>query len=529
MARRRSRSGASRPVALLTTRERLLALLVIAAALGLAAAATSLSRDTASTDSGVDTTRNGLASALSAQAAPVLTALRRQAVEVAGRLPSSGLSSDTAAPRLTWVTDASGKVISTSPAAAALLGRRRAPLRVGTGGAVGPPVRDPLLGGDAVIASAPLPGNRAVSMAFPTGLVGGLTAPPLALAGTTAAVIAPDGTTAGPGAAAERRPADPDLLAAARAGRARPTTGALRFTGQGGVPRSGSVRLLGDGWVAVAEGPLPDASRARNRRTALTALAWAAAALTLVGLLLAARVLRRNNRHAEAVQTAVLAVTGHELRTPLTSILTTAQTLSRGWQRLKDEQREELVGTIARAARVLDRLVERLLHAGRLAAGERMEMAPRPTAVDAVVQRLLDDLQPTAPLHDLRLETHPDTPQALADPRALAQVLGHLLDNAVKFSPDGGQVLVTLAKEGRVHPRVRIEVQDEGVGLPSDRTRMFRPFGQSAQVDTRGAEEGGVGVGLSIVKNLVEAMSGSVQAEPYPGGSRFIVRLPGVD
>jgi two-component system sensor histidine kinase ResE len=101
-----------------------------------------------------------------------------------------------------------------------------------------------------------------------------------------------------------------------------------------------------------------------------------------------------------------------------------------------------------------------------------------------------------------------------------------LLDNAVKFSPDGGQVLVALAKEGRRHPRVRIEVRDEGIGLPSDTSRLFRPFGQSGEVNTRGAEEGGVGVGLSIVKNLVDAMDGSVHAESSPGGSRFIVRLP---
>jgi signal transduction histidine kinase len=259
----------------------------------------------------------------------------------------------------------------------------------------------------------------------------------------------------------------------------------------------------------------------------LHALTWAAAAITLLALLLAARIIRRNSGHAEAVQTAVLTVVGHELRTPLTAILTTSQTLARGWGRLKGEQREELVGTITRAARVLDRMVERLLHAGRLAAGESMEMALRPTAVDAVVQRLLDDLRPSTPLHDLRLETHPSTPEAIADPRALAQVLGHLIDNAVKFSPGGGRVLVTLSREGRRRPIVRIEVQDEGVGLPSDRSRLFRPFGQSGQVNTRGAEEGGVGVGLSIVKNLVDAMGGSVHAESHDGGSRFVVRLPG--
>jgi signal transduction histidine kinase len=539
MAWRRSRVRASRRPTLFTGRDRLLALLIVAAAVGVAIAASVVGRGSTSVDQGaVDTTRIGLATALRAQASPVLSALRRQAVDIARRTAAGTLATDNGAPRLTWVTDARGRVTETSPAASALLGRIRPPVRAGAAGAVGPPgqdplladaVADPVLGGGVVVASAPLPGGRAVSLAFPAALVGGLTAPPFSSAGTTAALIAPDGTTAleSDGAAGGRQPADPELLAAARAGRAHPSTGALRFTGQGGVPRSGSVRPLGDGWVAVAEGPVPDQSAAQARRTVLHALTWAAAAITLLALLLAARIIRRNSGHADAVQTAVLTVVGHELRTPLTAILTTSQTLARGWGRLKGEQREELVGTITRAARVLDRMVERLLHAGRLAAGEGLEMALRPTAVDAVVQRLLDDLRPSAPLHDLRLEIHPGTPEAIADPRALAQVLGHLIDNAVKFSPGGGQVLVTLSREGRRRPMVRIEVQDEGVGLPSDRSRLFRPFGQSGQVNTRGAEEGGVGVGLSIVKNLVDAMGGSVHAESHDGGSRFVVRLPG--
>jgi signal transduction histidine kinase len=522
---RESRIRASRRTALFTTRDRLLALLVVTAAVGLAVAATSISRDDEPVVD-VDTTRQAMASAISAQASPVLVALRRQAVDIARRTTTADLRSDADAPRLTWVTDARGTVTSTSPAAAAMLGRQRAPLHVRAAGAVAAPVRDPLLGGDVVVASAPLSGGRSISVAVPAALVGGLTARPITAADTTAALIAPDGTTS---TATGRAPADPDLLAAARAARTHNTTATLRFNGQGDVPRSGSVRLLGDGWVAVAQGPLPDSAPGRHRRTALTALAWAATAITVLALLLAAGIVRRNRRHAEAVQSAVLSVTGHELRTPLTSILTTAQTLSRGWSRLKDDQREELVGTIGRAARVLDRLVERLLHAGRLATGEGMEMNPRPTAVDALVQRLLDDLRPTAPLHELRLETEPGTPEALADPRALAQVLGHLLDNAVKFSPDGGPVLVTVGKEGRRHPRVRIAVLDEGVGLPSDTSRLFRPFGQTAQVDTRGAEEGGVGVGLSIVRDLVDAMDGSVHAERAATGSRFVVRLPGAD
>lgn len=519
---RRGRSGRerTRPRASLTRADRVLITLVTVTAIGIAAAGSLQDRGRTEPDPEAQT-RQAAAQVLSGQAGPVLAALRRQAVAVAQRTTTQ-LPTDPALPRLIWRTDGAGRVTATSPAAAALLARTR-PVRAARSGSVAAPTSDPLIGGDVVVASAALPAGGVVSVAVPGGLAGGLSAPPVSSATTTAALIAPDGTTAD--AAGRRAPASPDLVAAARAAARRASVGIVRFTGQAGVPRSAVVRPLGDGWVAVAEGPQPASDT--TRRTALLLLFWAGAAATLLALLLAVRVLRRNSRHAEAVQSAVLTVAGHELRTPLTSILGTAQTLTRSWTRLDDDQRSKLVSTLSRQARVLDRMVERLLHAGRLASGEALEIEPQPTPVDRLVTGLFDDLRTAAPLHDFKLEVEPGAPPAMADPRALTQVLGHLLDNAVKFSPDGGPVHVSLRSDGRRHQRLRIEVADEGVGLPADTSRLFRPFGQSEPVDTRTAEEGGVGVGLAIVKSLVDAMGGSVAAERHSRGSRFVVTLPG--
>jgi signal transduction histidine kinase len=247
---------------------------------------------------------------------------------------------------------------------------------------------------------------------------------------------------------------------------------------------------------------------------------------TLMALLLGVATTRKTARRAEAVQHALLTVTGHELRTPLTVIIGSARTLTSRWDRLEDSNRKELASAVGRQARQLDRLVERLLHAGRLAAGQSSELSIRATDLGAVATRVVDDLRRFSPLHEFRLDLHPGAPPAAADERGLTQVLEHLLDNAVKYSPDGGDVVVSVQPDGRSQKRVRLSVSDQGIGLPADTSRLFRPFGQSQDVNTRTTDEGGVGVGLSIVKDLVTAMNGTVHAERLPLGSTFVVVLP---
>lgn len=473
-----------------------------------------------------ESSRVDLAGGLAGQVAAVFTELRRQAVVLAAggaggpQLPApreGGL------PRWYWVTDESGEVTSTSPAAGALLGRAR-PVRersrvVKVPAAVGSVTRDALLVADVLLVHARTPGGDVLTMAVPAAAAG-VNVEPTVVGGSRVALLGPDGTVA---AGRGRRPADASLTGAVRGGS---RAGPARYAGEGGSRRLAGVAPVADGWVVVAEGGVP-APGARAARTALLRSGAALALLTtLAALLIGRAAVRRTARRGDAVQQALLTVTGHELRTPLTIIIGSTRTLISRWDRLEESARKEMATGVGRQAKTLDRLVERLLHAGRLAAGQASELSVRPVDVAAIAATVVDDLRRLAPLHELSVVGLPGAPPAAADERALTQVLEHLLDNAVKYSPDGGAVEVSVAPEGRRSKRVRVTVRDEGVGLPSDTSRLFRAFGQSQDVNTRTTDEGGVGVGLSIVKDLVTAMGGSVHAERLDRGSAFVVLLP---
>ena len=134
----------------------------------------------------------------------------------------------------------------------------------------------------------------------------------------------------------------------------------------------------------------------------------------------------------------------------------------------------------------------------------------------------MDDFAPMAPLHEFVVDAEPDE-TARADTRALDQILDQLVDNAVKYSPSGGTVRVGASRR---RGRVEIFVEDDGVGLPSDTRDIFDAFAQGESVEGRVHDEGGVGVGLYIVRTLTEQLGGSVRAErPAKGGARFVVTL----
>jgi signal transduction histidine kinase len=474
--------------------------------------------------------RSDLAHAVAEQLRPGFADLRRQAAALASSAGGSGPSLPappaTGIARWYWVTDSSGTVTATSAAAGALLGRAR-PVAdrnavLGQPSRVGRVSRDALLGATVLHVHARTSDRRVLTLAVPSAVLG-LDSAPRQVDGTRVAVVGPDRTVAD---GTSRRPADTSLTEAVKAAGTGAGSRGVRYRGEGGTPRLAGVAGAADGWVVVAEGAVPgDGGRAaRTQLLQLTALAGLV--LVLVALLLGRAVMRRTARRAEAVQHALLTVTGHELRTPLTIIIGSTRTLTSRWDRLDDTKRKEMASGVGRQARQLDRLLERLLHAGRLAAGQASELSVKPVVVPTVAEALLDDMRRLAPLHDLRVEAPPEVPAAAADERALRQVLEHLLDNAVKYSPDGGRVVVEVGSEGVVSKRVRIAVTDEGVGLPADTSRLFRPFGQSQDVNTRTTDEGGVGVGLSIVKDLVTAMGGTVHAERRPVGSAFVVVLP---
>lgn len=277
-------------------------------------------------------------------------------------------------------------------------------------------------------------------------------------------------------------------------------------------------------WRLVAFEPY-DASR-----SALRTPFWIAAGVLVIVALLAIGGFtlgevraRRAERGAESTKRSLLAVAGHELRTPLTVVRGLGQTLIERWDDLPEDNRREMLRTVERQSRVLDHLVERLLYAAQLETDSTTMVTSRPVDVARVVQRAAEDHRALAPAHEIRTDI--DVPlTALADPKALDQVMFHLLDNAVRYSPSGGEVILAARQGGR---QVEIVVEDEGVGLPADVDRIFDRFVQGEAVTTRTVDEGGVGLGLHIVRTLVELMDGSVRAEPRePRGARFVVTLP---
>ena len=231
-------------------------------------------------------------------------------------------------------------------------------------------------------------------------------------------------------------------------------------------------------------------------------------------------------RRLESMRKDIVANVSHELRTPIAIVRANAEALLDGG--LADPQRAQLfLEALARNAERLGRLVGDLLDISRLEAGEtRLEL--RAVAIGPAVARVVAAVLPLAEQKRLQLEVDvPDDLVARADTRALDQVLTNLVDNAVKYTPDGGHIVVHAAPDGPSH--CTIAVLDDGPGIaPRHRPRLFERF---YRVDAgRSREVGGTGLGLAIVKHLVEAMGGRVGVEPNtPRGSKFTVTLRGAD
>ncbi|HEU4401193.1 MAG TPA: ATP-binding protein [Candidatus Polarisedimenticolia bacterium] len=228
-------------------------------------------------------------------------------------------------------------------------------------------------------------------------------------------------------------------------------------------------------------------------------------------------------KRLERVRREFVANVSHELRTPLTAIKGYAETLRDGG--LRDPQRAaEFVGVIHRHAERLRELIEDLLDLAAVEQGQaRLVVAPA-SAREAAAQAETV-VRPAAERRrqDLAIEIPDDLPHVLADKDRLAQVLINLLDNAVKFTPEGGRIGVR-ATSGQ--GRVTLSVFDNGVGIPAeDLDRVFERF---YRVDrSRDRREGGTGLGLAISKHLVQGMGGTIEVESTPGaGTTFRIHLP---
>ena len=233
---------------------------------------------------------------------------------------------------------------------------------------------------------------------------------------------------------------------------------------------------------------------------------------------------RRDAEAASAVKDQFLMTLSHELRTPLTAICGWAQMLALN---VVDEAgRVKAVQAIERNARMQQRLVEDLLDLSRIVVG-KLPLNRQPVDVARVAQLALDTVRPVADLKGVQLtsDLHSDTGTVSGDADRLQQVVWNLLSNAVKFTPAGGRVSLAVQRADGSH--VRIVVSDTGIGIsPQFLPRVFERFAQEDASTTRA--HGGLGLGLSIVRSLVEMHGGmvTVSSDGRDRGSRFEVTLP---
>lgn len=270
-------------------------------------------------------------------------------------------------------------------------------------------------------------------------------------------------------------------------------------------------------------------------------------AITLVGVLIGVVVARRVRRridelsehYAALLRTAdeqsrraeeanrlkdeFLAMLSHELRTPLNSVLGWARLLASG--KLDKDQTARAVQAIERAGWAQSRLIEDLLDISRIVTG-KLTIAPRPTLVQPIVDTVLQSLQIAASAKRIALsaQVDPKIGPISADPDRLQQIIWNLVSNAIKFTPSEGRVGIVVSAD---HQQVRISVTDSGIGFtPDAAAHLFERFRQGDSSTTR--QYGGLGLGLGIVRHLVEAHGGTASAHSAgPNrGATFEVVLP---
>ncbi len=242
-----------------------------------------------------------------------------------------------------------------------------------------------------------------------------------------------------------------------------------------------------------------------------------------VELLAQAEAARAEAERANRLKDEFLTTLSHELRTPLNAILGWAAMLRSG--QVPEARREHALSTIERNAQAQARLIEDILDVSRIVSG-KLVLDRATVDPTQVVQSAVDAVRPALEARNLTLEVacDPDLGTIIADAARLQQVLWNLLSNAAKFTPRGGRVAV---RARRREGSLELEVSDSGQGIARDfLPHMFERFRQADASIAR--RHGGLGLGLAIVRHLVELHGGTVAAESDgPGlGATFIARLP---
>jgi PAS domain S-box-containing protein len=232
---------------------------------------------------------------------------------------------------------------------------------------------------------------------------------------------------------------------------------------------------------------------------------------------------RQQAEEASRLKDEFLATVSHELRTPLTSMMGWIGMLRHG--KLEEETARKAMETIDRNVKSQAQLVEDLLDISRIVSG-KMHLNVRPVEPSSIINAAVDAIRHAAEAKNIRLQmiVDPSTGAVAGDYERLQQVVWNLLSNAVKFTPKGGRVEVRLE---RVESNVEVTVSDNGKGIrPEFLPFVFERFSQADGSTTRAY--GGLGVGLAIVKSIVEQHGGTVRAssEGEDQGASFTVSLP---
>jgi signal transduction histidine kinase/DNA-binding response OmpR family regulator len=240
-------------------------------------------------------------------------------------------------------------------------------------------------------------------------------------------------------------------------------------------------------------------------------------------LLIREQAARAEAEQANRTKDEFLATLSHELRTPLSAILGWSHLVRTG--KLDDPQMSRAFETIERNARSQSQLIDDLLDVSRIITG-KLQIDARPIDLCSVIEAAGDAVRPAIEAKEIQFETVLDVEACFVsgDANRLQQIFWNLLTNAIKFTPAGGQVRLAVKRAG---PGVRVAVSDSGIGITSEfLPYIFDRFRQADGSTTR--VHGGLGLGLSIVKHLVQLHDGSVevQSQGKDQGATFIVSLP---
>lgn len=227
-----------------------------------------------------------------------------------------------------------------------------------------------------------------------------------------------------------------------------------------------------------------------------------------------------NEVAANRLRLEFLATVSHEIRTPLTTISGWANMLAN--LNLSPTESRKAVNAIEGSAKTLLRVVEDILDTSRMSLGV-LHLQPQPVSLEEIVANTVAGLQLAVAGKQLKLHTALTSVRITGDPVRLQQICWNVLANAVKFTPQGGELAVRLSYDSG---HARLNVTDTGIGIePEFLPFVFEPFRQSDSSDTR--SYGGLGLGLSITKKLVELHGGSISVSSVKGsGTEVEVRLP---